>query len=243
MTEFSATLSPLDEGRFAVRTVQARAVDSDHLAELENFCQANQAQLAIVRVSADALNTVQLLEEAGYRLMDTLVYYTFRFAKKTIPTDVRRHPIRMLRPEDREEVIAIAKESFKGYFGHYHADSRLPKDKCDEVYVDWATNSLILKELGHQVIGVEEKGRLNSFLSFKVNCKEEVEVMLSGILQHAQGKGIHQALMIQATRWAHNYGAHQIIVSTQVTNSASQKAWTRIGFEVDKAYYTLHKWF
>jgi hypothetical protein len=34
-----------------------------------------------------------------------------------------------------------------------------------------------------------------------------------------------------------------MLISTQITNVAVQKVWTRLGFEPSRSYYTFHKWF
>ena len=34
-----------------------------------------------------------------------------------------------------------------------------------------------------------------------------------------------------------------MVLSTQVTNLAVQKVWSRLGFEPSRSYYTFHLWF
>jgi GNAT superfamily N-acetyltransferase len=243
MSNFHYALSPLDEARFGVRTVQARNIEAGNIAELEQFCQDEQVQFVIVRVSANQLDLVQTLEANDYRLMDTIVYYAFKFGKKGIPQDSNSHKIRPQIASDIDEVIAIASESFKGYFGHYHADPRLDKAKCDEVYIDWAANSVKSRQVADEVLIVEGEKGLNGFATLRKNSAEEGEGVLFGVAPHAQGQGIYQTMMIGGMNWVQAQGASQMVVSTQVTNIAVQKVWSRLGFEMDRAYYTLHKWY
>ncbi len=58
--------------------------------------------------------------------MDTLVYYRRNLASSpaTDPGDGR---IRLLREGEAEQVEAIARECFRDYGGHYHADPRLDR--------------------------------------------------------------------------------------------------------------------
>jgi ribosomal protein S18 acetylase RimI-like enzyme len=236
-------LSELDYQRFGVQTVQARDLSEEERAILARFCEENAAQLSIVRVDINNLAVVQALEEEGYRLMDTLVYYAFKFDKKAIPTDSNTHKIRPIAGQDLEAVIRIAQESFKGYYGHYHADSRLAKDKCDEVYVDWAAKSVSSRDVADDVLVVVGEGRLNGFATLRMNNPQEGEGVLFGVAPYAQGQGIYQSMMIGGMKWVQERGAKQMVVSTQINNLAVQKVWARLGFEMHKAYYTLHKWF
>lgn len=238
----SVYLSQLDYQRFGIQTAQARVASQAEISELAQFCEQNAVELSVVRVSATELDLVQLLETDGYRLMDCLVYYAFKFDKKTISSE-NKQETRPVRAEDLDEVVAIATESFKRYFGHYHADPRLPKEKCDEVYIDWAANSVRSREVAHEVLVVEGQGRLDGFATLRMNHPDEGEGVLFGVAPHAQGQGIYQSMMISGMKWVQSKGANQMVVSTQITNIAVQKVWARLGFEMDKAYYTLHKWF
>ncbi|MBZ0288565.1 MAG: GNAT family N-acetyltransferase, partial [Anaerolineae bacterium] len=58
-----------------------------------------------------------------------------------------------------------------------------------------------------------------------------------------QGKGVGRGLMIGALLWFEARGIAKMLISTQVTNVASQKVWVRLGFEPSHAFYTFHKWF
>ena len=235
-------LSELDKQRFGYKTVKARLKSADEQERLSQFCQENAVELAIIRVPAIELSLLQSLEDEGYRMMDCLVYYAFKFDRKPIP-DEKKQETRPVWPHELDEVVSVAKESFKGYMGHYHADSRLPRERSDEVYTDWAANSVQSREIAHEVLVVEGEGRLDGFATLRMNNPEEGEGVLFGVAPHAQGKGIYQSMMIGGMEWVRDNGAKQMVVSTQVINVAVQKVWARLGFEMDRSYYTLHKWF
>ena len=67
--------------------------------------------------------------------------------------------------------------------------------------------------------------------------------LMFGVAPEAQGRGIYRSLMIGAMLWFRTRGTARMVVSTQVTNAAVQKVWTRLGFEPWKSNYTFHKWF
>ena len=41
---------------------------------------------------------------------------------------------------------------FSGYLGHYHADPRLDRAKCDEVYLSWAERSCVDPSVASKVL-------------------------------------------------------------------------------------------
>lgn len=243
MTEsFSIALSPLDTRRFGVQTAKAVLVAPDDLPAVLNFCRANQVALTIARCPAHGLSTVQKLEQAGFFLTDTLVYYKRDLAKSPIPDDTPQVTIRLVQPADQMAVGAVAAESFRGYFGHYHADPRLDRAKCDEVYVDWAVRSCVSREVAHEVLIAEANGAVVGFATLRLNNADEGEGVLFGVAPAAQGRGLYRSFMIRGLNWCREQGARHMLVSTQVTNIAVQKVWARLGFEPNHSYYTLHRW-
>lgn len=237
------SLSDIDYARFGVTTLSVKNVTADDFHTLETFCIENDVKLSIVRILSSELAVVQRMEKDGYRLMDTLVYYAFKFDKKSIPELVSNYHLRPVTQDDIEAVSQIAEASFEGYYGHYHADPNLPDDKCDEVYIDWAKKSVTSRDIADEVLVVENDNRLDAFATLRMNNEREGEGVLFGVAPHAQGQGMYRAMMIEGMRWCKKQGAERMVVSTQITNIAVQKVWARLGFEMDHSYYTLHKWF
>jgi GNAT superfamily N-acetyltransferase len=81
------------------------------------------------------------------------------------------------------------------------------------------------------------------FATLRLNNPEEGEGVLFGVGPLAQGQGIYRSFMIHGMEWCLQQGMTRMVVSTQITNIAVQKVWTRLGFEPSHAYYTFHKWF
>jgi GNAT superfamily N-acetyltransferase len=174
--------------------------------------------------------------------MDTLFYYKFDLYKKSIPEDLGKIQIRKIKVGEEEEVRNAAKQTFQGYFGHYHADSRLPKNKADEIYIDWAYRSSI-KEAAEEVLVAVIDGKIVGFATLQINSNTEGEGVLFGVIPAAQRKGIYRSFIIGGLNWCKENGMETMVVSTQITNIAVQKVWSRVGFEPYKALYTFHKWF
>lgn len=239
----SIYLSSIDQDRFGIRTAKVHDVNGENYKQVQQFCQEESVALCIARVNVRHLDVVQSMEADGYRLMDTLVYYTFKYAKKEIPIDTNKHVIRSAQAGDVDAISVIARDSFKGYYGHYHADPRLDNDLCDAVYTDWAMTSAQSKNDTDEILVVDYDGMLQGFATLRQNSPVEGEGVLFGVAPQAQGQGIYKSMMIAGMRWCLQQGMEQMIVSTQITNIAVQKVWARLGFEVAYGYYTLHKWY
>ncbi len=241
--DFSIALSELDRMRFGITTAKAYNLTLETLPVAQDFCQEHDVTLLIARVSAQRLNVVQAMESDGFRLTDSLVYYAFKYARKTIPDDDSPYTLRLAQPADAERITPVAAHSFQGYYGHYHADPRLDRAACDATYTDWARRSVTDPTMADAVLLVEDDNALLGFATLRMNSPEEGEGILFGVAPEAQGRGIYRTMMIYGMRWIQERGAERMIVSTQLTNVAVQKVWARVGFEMDHAYYTFHKWF
>jgi GNAT superfamily N-acetyltransferase len=236
-------LSTIDEERFGVRTARASQVTTESLPATLDFCKANQVTLLIARCLVSQLQAAQAMERAGFILMDTLVYCVRDLVKIPLPADPGKILIRPVQPGEAERVKAVATESFRGYFGHYHADDRLDPAKCDEAYTSWAFRSCISRQVADEVIVAEMDGSIVGFFTLRLNNAAEGEAVVGGVIPAARGHGIYRSFIIRSAEWCLSKGATRMVVSTQITNIAVQKVWARVGFEPSHAYYTFHKWF
>lgn len=237
------TLSAIDEQRFGVRTARTQGVTALSVPEILAFCEANRVELLIARCPATEVRTVQALEAQGFLLMDALVYFVRDLTARPIPPDAGVLSVRPFRPGDEAGVRAVAQGAFRGYAGHYHADPRLDPAKCDDVYIDWAERSCTSPGMADAVLVAETEDAVAAFATLRLNNPGEGELVLGGVLPAFQGRGIYRSLIIRCMEWCIAQGARTMIISTQLTNIAVQKVWTRLGFEPRNAYYTLHKWF
>lgn len=243
MNAFQVRLSPIDEERFGIRTARAMVTAPEEVGRVLEFCQTHQVAFLIARCPVAELHTVQAMEQQGFLLMDTLLYYVRHLTKFPIPEDRAQSLVRPIRPGEEAQVREIAAQSFQGYYGHYHADPRLDRTKCDEAYVSWAVRSATSREVADEVLVAEIDDRLAGFATLRQNNDLEGEGVLYGVAPWAQGRGIYRSFMIQSMEWGRAQGFERMLYSTQVTNVAVQKVWVRVGAELNHAYYTFHRWF
>jgi GNAT superfamily N-acetyltransferase len=236
-------LSPLDEYRFGIRTAKARLITPEDVRAALEFCRAEGVQLLIARCPSSALTTAHALEAAGGRLMDVLIYHVFDVEKISMPRDDNPIKSRFAGPEDASAVAELARAVFRGYQGHYHADPRLDPVKCDEVYVSWAERSCQSREVADAVLLLVEGDAILAFVTMRLVSPEEAEIAVGGVSPAAQGRGLYRTFIVRSMQWCTARRARRVVVSTQITNVAVQKVWSRLGFEPSHSDLTFHAWF
>ena len=235
-------ISDIDKERFGFKTARVVGLSSDSLSGVLDFCRGEKVKLLIARCNISDLNAAQSMEKNDFLLMDTLMYYNRDLTFRSVPAD---HGVANVRPiwmEEEEEMIAVAQASFHGYYGHYHADSRLDNDKCDEVYVDWARKAFAARQSDNFLVG-EVGGRVVSFGVLRINNPDEGEMFLGGIHPDFQGQRIYHSFLCKAMNWCISKNTKILVISTQLNNIAVQKVLVKLGFEISRGYYTFHKWF
>lgn len=236
------SLSAIDKERFGVVIARSTDFTVETLKDTLRFCQENAVRMLVARCASENLPAAQAMENAGGLLMDTLVYYACALGSP-LPEEEPGDSVRLLRPGEADEVRSVAAAAFRGYFGHYHADARLDRAKCDEAYVSWAHRSCLDRGVASRVLVAERRGRIAGFLTLLERGPEEQEIILNGVDPSFQRRGIYRALVRAAMGQAQRDGAKRLSVSTQLTNIGAQKTWSRLGLEPARSYYTFHLWF
>lgn len=237
------SLSPLEEERFGIRSARATNITRSNLSQAIDFCQHHNTTLLIARCHATQLDAVQEMERLGFFLVDTLVYYSRNLTMGALPKSDSAIIIRPLENDEALRVQAIAEEAFSNYISHYHADTRLDRKKCDDVYKDWANKACRNRDDSHEVLIALRNDEILAFATLRMNNPQQGEGVLFGVCHAAQSLGIYTLLMMAGMRWCSDLHAQEMIVSTQIINIAVQKVWVRLGFEPRNYVYTFHKWF
>jgi GNAT superfamily N-acetyltransferase len=237
------SISEPDTRRFGIPYVRAQDLTFADLAATLDYCRGHDAGVCVARCGTGDFVTIHALEDEGFRLMDTLVYYQARLDDTPIPERRLALPIRSARAEESGAVGQLAAAAFKDYFSHYHADPRFDRRKVDEVFIDWASRSCLDKGVADEVFVADAGSDLGAFATMRFNDECEGEGVLFAVHPKQQGKGIYRDLMISGMRWCKDHGRGRMVVSTQVNNYTVQRAWIRLGFAIYKSFDTFHKWF
>lgn len=238
-------LSELDTNRFGIIIAKVKDFNKEDIHEINSRCKENIVRMLIARIATTELATAQALENDGFQLMDTIVYYQFDYSKKGTSQPIGTIQLRNISGDHYSAGVVkdIAKSTFAGYMGHYHSDPMLDSEKCDEAYVDWAYRSCIDSNVSDAVVSPMIEDQIAGFGTLKIHSPVLGEIILAGVSPSYQKQGLYQAIILGGMNWLHSNGCTQIILSTQITNIAVQKVWARCGFEMSHSYYTFHKWF
>ncbi len=236
-------LSDIDEERFGIRTARTDGVTAEALPSVLSFCRRRGVVLLIARCPASDLRAAQAMEREGFLLMDTLVHYGRDLVNVPVPAEDPLLQVRPVLPGEEDEVVEVAGQAFRGYLGHYHADERLDRRQCDEVYKSWALRSCLSRDVAEEVLVASLGDSIVGFLTLRMASSEEGHGILFAVAPSVRRRGVSSALMIGGLRWCLEKGAARMTIPTQVNNVPSQKVWCRLGFEPSHAQYTFHKWF
>lgn len=228
--------------RFGIRCARVEDAQAP-LAAVNAAAQSQDIAFLSVRVSTDDIERVQVLEEDGYRLMDTIVYYHAPLSDQLVaPKTLEGIEIRAAKPQDAGGVGRVAAAAFLGFFGHFHADKRLSQSACDAVYVDWAVNSVTTQTPAPSMLVAQFSGQIIGFLFSRQSYDTCADITLNAVIPSMQGRGIYGALLDRAMQSMAAAGYQEVMISTQVNNIPVQRAWGKRGFRMQRSFYTLHKW-
>jgi len=230
----------LESDRFAVRFARLEADGPDDLARALAAADADGVDVTSARADATDLPSVRRLEEAGFRLMDTLVYH----ARALTPDDGAASDPRVfdLEPNDADACADVARTAFRTYHGHYHADPRLSDDAAAEAYADWAARLVREPADGRLVLGARDGGSVAGFLAGVPRGDGSSEIILNAVRPDAQRTGLYGAMLRAFLARAAERGDERVMISTQLQNYAVQRAWARAGFILYQSFHTLHRW-
>ncbi|MDJ0323891.1 GNAT family N-acetyltransferase [Cryobacterium sp. PH31-AA6] len=201
---------------------------------------AADCDVAIVRMPAGPSSFAQEITAMGFPVVhaDTLVYYECSLVERAIAvTPSEGVLIDRALPGDSEELSALVDLVFQDYPSHYAANEHFDPALAAAGYADWAVG--FIDSANRHVLLARIQDRIVGFLTLEVR-EQTVEIVLNGVHPAWTGRGVYGSLVRAAKSYAGREGVARIIVSTQISNIAVQRAWTREGFRLYAAYDTFH---
>ena len=240
--------SKLDTDRFGFKIGKTNGdIFADNPSETIKKLEDLGYKLLIARVDFKDIELINKLEEFGFRVKDSQMTYRYQlkdFKSDYIKFDTIDYVIREFKGSDTKTLMSIAKKSFNNY-GHYFANDKLNKEKCQEIYEDWTYNSCVNKNVADKIFVAEFNGEPIGFLSFKIYYKDGNSYAAGGMgavdLEH-RGKQIFPRLVLSGLQWGSVIGLdweeHNVIVN----NSPVNKSFTKMDFKPDDVVITMHCW-
>ena len=199
-----------------------------------------------VRIDVADADVIQALEDAGFRLMDALATYIYPL-KRPAPEPMKEMGVlRLFEPQDRDQIVDITREAYRGFRGRYHLDPHLPRERSDELYVEWAKKSCDGEWADVVLVTENGKGELHGWASYRqiepVSTVGQTAIRGGGLGACRRDKpGAYAGLLRAATERIHGAGA-VTEMQTQIFNFATIRLYESVNTQFVRADYTLHAW-
>ena len=205
-------------------------------------------RMVISRVNSKDIQTINTLEELGFQVKDIGLMYGAPMEKLDFSSFLVSPEISIREVADRDisEVACVSEESFRDYYGHYFADRRLDRDKCLEIYVDWARRSCKDKKAADTVFVAETDSTVIGFLGFMACERDDRKYLgstVGGVLPEFRHLGAFQAILQAGHDWARKQGIDYVQYQVLLTNTPINRLLAKVGFRIVDSYVTLHGWF
>jgi len=223
--------------RPALRETIAAALDA---------CRARGIRHLSARIDVADAEAIQALEDAGFRMMDALATYIYPLKRPAPAPGKDMGVLRPYQPGDRDQILDITREAYRGFRGRYHLDPHLPRDRSDELYVEWAKKACDGEWADVVLITENGKGELHGWASYRqiepVSTVGGTAIRGGGLGACRRDKpGAYAGLLRAATIRIHGGGA-VTEMQTQVFNFATIRLYEAVETQFVRADYTLHKW-
>ncbi len=182
------------------------------------------------RVAAHDVRITNALADLGFRIVDMGVTLE-RAAMAEEPASVHVRPAVL---EDRDRVMAIAREGFK--YSRFHLDPAIPVSLANEIKSQWAGN-FFKGQRGDQMVVAEADGRVAGFLQIIDAADGAMVIDLIAVDAQARSRGLGRAMI----RWAAvRTKQPRLRVGTQAANADSLRFYENLGFRTVSSAYVMH---
>jgi ribosomal protein S18 acetylase RimI-like enzyme len=171
---------------------------------------------------------------------DTLMYYRAALeaplpSRVELPDEVS---IRALEPRDGALLEQAVRATFAGYQSHYRTNPLFSPADILEGYVDWALRAAFDAGDTSANVVCDSEGLVQGFVVMSEG--EFPELLLTGVLEGARGRGIYTAMIRAACERISRLGGSALYASTQAHNLGSQRTWIGLGFRLELVLSTVH---
>jgi len=239
--------SELDSDRFRLKVAKINDFGSDPTKILDEFASSDY-NLLLCKIDSKNIGLINKLEDFGFRIKDGQVTYKYemsRFDKKLL--EYLEDPsveLRFHKKKDIDQIVKLTEASFNNY-GHYAADERLDKNKCRDVYTDWAYRSCTDKGVADKVFVAEIDGIVAGYLAFKVYKSANYTYaasVLGAVSEKFRREEIFRKITVKALVWCleenFSWQEHSVLIDNYPVN----RSFSKLGFVPYKSFYTLHCW-
>ena len=150
-------ISVLDTERFGF-TVAKLPNTGENIEPILKGLKEFNTKLVIIRIDSTNIRLLNKLEKLGFETKDVQLTYNFDLTKEIPLHKPYEFTLRVFNSNDIPQIIRIAEISFHNY-GHYAADEKLERQKCFDIYTDWAKRSCMDKSIADEIIVAEKSDK------------------------------------------------------------------------------------
>jgi GNAT superfamily N-acetyltransferase len=198
------------------------------------------------RLPLDEIRQIQILEGAGFQLMDVLVTYVIEMSRYSSTKDAEEKcVIRDYRSDDRGVLVEMARTAYT--IDRFHSDPHLPIEKSNDLHALWIGNScdgrvadhVVVAEVHNKPVGYTscvDHGDHGGLLNKRIGG-----LVLSAVSPEARGQGCYTGMIRGGLNWFQGR-ADAVYLGTQANNYPVQRAWSGMGFKQSQAGASMHAW-
>jgi hypothetical protein len=221
------------------------------LREVLAQAQAEGVELLSCRIYTDDGPTLHALQRQKFLLVDTVLDHVY---------DTRRNPLAAVprpplppgctlcaaTPDDSEPLEFVAENAFRGHFGRFHSDERLPRHVATRVYREWIrsccngyADHILVARVDGVVAGYsvwKKPSALEQQFGLRVG-----HYSIAGVHSDFAGRGLYGALTYAGMAALHET-VDWIEGPTHINNYPVQRGYTKLHWRMSGARHTLHRW-
>lgn len=205
---------------------------AQHLRDALGHIDDTGPRLIHTKVSSGAIAQLTVLEDAGFRVVDTNVL--LQRALKAGQTLSGNSIVRFAEAHDRDAVTQLAASEF--VYTRFHLDPMISNDAADRFKAAWAANFFEGKR-GDQMVVAEMGGVLVGFVQL---LRRDDVLTIDLIAVSSKHRRQKVAADLQVFSENANRDCATVRVGTQVANAAALACYEHLGFRTVDASYVLH---
>lgn len=196
----------------------------------------------VTRIDAGDLAVVQVLEKAGFLVVDAILSQYLQVGAApplTAPPDVA---VRLVDLADGDALAALADGCFT--MSRFHCDPWIGEERGRAIYRDWARN--LAAGLNELTLVAEIDGAVAGFLS----CRDVADtrpsygfgygrIELVAVAETARGRGVVASLNRRLIAESPSRGWNLLGIGTQIANVRAMRAYQNVGFIPGDSIFTL----
>jgi GNAT superfamily N-acetyltransferase len=213
--------------------------------------RAQGCDFILCKTYTDELGAVHALQRQGFLLVDTVL--DFEVDLRRFPPSAQKAPplppdalLRVAEESDRHGLVETARRAFAGHFGRFHSDPRLGPEAGLKIYERWIESCL--DGWADWVVLAEVGGRIAGYSAWKRPSAREAShgiglghYSIGAVHPDYSGRGLFSALTLKGSSLLEGL-ADRIEGPTHVNNYGVQRGYLKLGWRVENAHHSFHKW-